>query len=199
MKRFVAKYQTLKTWARRLRDHGAPFLDKAFGKAPILVLLGNRDEQSEGLLTSSSEEAFDFEGTARFRMDQMPNMYETSDSEAPSPIALLTQGNGLVVPIRKSDRNPFVGVISVGRANNNDIRLVSTQVSKLHAFVKDPGDGWRVQDNGSKNGTFVNHLKVQPKQDHPLAPGDMVGFANVSCMFVDQERLISLCGMVTLD
>ncbi len=100
------------------------------------------------------------------------------------------------MPVGKSDRNPFVGLITVGRAGNNDLRLNSPCVSKLHAFIKKTADGWKVQAPGSTNGTYINHLKLEPQVDHWLRPGDELRFAEVSGTFFDRASLLALCQII---
>ena len=91
----------------------------------------------------------------------------------------MVQGDGLVVPLIKSDRNPFFGVVAVGRGESCDIQLSSQEVSKHHALFRASPDGWLIQDASSRNGTFVNHLRLTPKHDHRVNPGDQVRFADV--------------------
>jgi signal transduction histidine kinase len=63
---------------------------------------------------------------------------------------------------------PLVGV---GRDASNRLRLSDTEVSRRHAEFRQDGDGYRVVDIGSANGTFVNN---QPVKDAVLQPGDHI-------------------------
>ena len=45
---------------------------------------------------------------------------------------------------------------TIGRADGNDIRLVDTTVSDLHAVFESYGSSFALRDLGSLNGTFVN-------------------------------------------
>jgi pSer/pThr/pTyr-binding forkhead associated (FHA) protein len=47
--------------------------------------------------------------------------------------------------------------VSIGRGNDNEIRVNDISVSRIHAFIKkDPKDGsFFIEDNQSKFGTLV--------------------------------------------
>jgi len=49
----------------------------------------------------------------------------------------------------------------LGRSHAADVRFVELSVSRSHAELRRLGDGWLVVDRGSRNGTFVNGVRVQ--------------------------------------
>ncbi len=49
---------------------------------------------------------------------------------------------------------------TVGRAEDNDIRLTERNVSRKHAILRLTVDGWEIVDEGSYNGTYVNGQRV---------------------------------------
>lgn len=53
-----------------------------------------------------------------------------------------------------------VGTARVGSARDNEIRLAVPGVSRLHARLVSSGELLEVEDAGSRNGTFVNGLRV---------------------------------------
>jgi predicted component of type VI protein secretion system len=60
----------------------------------------------------------------------------------------------------------------IGRAEECDLRPLSEEVSRKHCAIIRKGDDLWVQDLRSRNGTFVNGLKLtEPKR---LADGDLV-------------------------
>jgi len=62
-------------------------------------------------------------------------------------------------------------VTGIGRGLENDIVLVSQNVSRRHTRIEfRDGKPW-VVDEASTNGTFINE-ETQPTRDGPLAPGD---------------------------
>ncbi len=74
--------------------------------------------------------------------------------------------------------------ISIGRSEECDISLPDRQVSRYHARVTWQGDGYEVEDLGSKNGTHVNGQEVsEPTRLHD---GDEIQIAlRFKLAFVD--------------
>jgi hypothetical protein len=84
-----------------------------------------------------------------------------------------------VAPLIKSGRNPYANFIFVGRASTCDVVLRDPSVSKTHAVLEHdpaaaPHAGWRIRDNGSHNGTWVNSRKLTPRDPVPLTGGDAI-------------------------
>jgi DNA-binding response OmpR family regulator len=61
---------------------------------------------------------------------------------------------------------------SIGRWEDNDVVIDDRWVSRYHAQVRREGEGYVVQDLGSKNGTFVNGRRIAAPT--PLADGDEI-------------------------
>jgi len=94
------------------------------------------------------------------------------------------------VEILRGDR------VSVGRNPANDIVLdLGRTISSFHAaFVRDPRDGsWWIQDLNSKNGTFVNGVRIKNKR---LEEGDVISFATCD---IEIEFTTEEIGRVTPD
>jgi hypothetical protein len=64
----------------------------------------------------------------------------------------------------------------IGRASNNDLVLADPRVSSRHAVVWVEGDRVRVEDLGSRNGTFVNGQRLSGPGD--IRDGDIVDLGN---------------------
>ena len=71
-------------------------------------------------------------------------------------------------------------VNNIGRADDNEIRLVRTGVSRHHATVVGDGGGYTLKDLGSQNGTFLNGERVT---ESPLAHGDRIWVGAVELQF----------------
>jgi pSer/pThr/pTyr-binding forkhead associated (FHA) protein/S1-C subfamily serine protease len=71
-------------------------------------------------------------------------------------------------------------IISIGRDENNRIVLEdpAQTVSNYHAELKIKDNGSMFLFDKSSNGSFVNGIRVAPKQDFPLQRGNVVSFAN---------------------
>jgi pSer/pThr/pTyr-binding forkhead associated (FHA) protein len=108
-----------------------------------------------------------------------------------SPFATSTglpRGPKLVIasiePLVKTTRNPFAGMITVGRATNNDVCLAVGSVSKLHAYFQNVGPKWSIRDGTSSNGTFVNGRKLEPNTAVELEDGAHLAFGpDTECLF----------------
>lgn len=85
---------------------------------------------------------------------------------------------GTVERLVKTDRNPFAGMITIGRAPNNDVCLPAVSVSKLHAYVLEEKGAWFLRDSGSANGTFVNGVRVEQGTAARLNDGAHIAFGN---------------------
>lgn len=121
---------------------------------------------------------------------------DTHVSVSENPLVELAQPHHRVISLIKSDRNPFSAMITVGRARNNDVRINSAQVSKIHCFLHQQEGEWHIQDNNSSNGTYLNGNLVRGKVERPLQSGDEITFAETATLFLDQAGLKALLDMV---
>lgn len=112
-------------------------------------------------------------------------------------IADLVDPAAQVAFLDKSERNPFGGLITLGRARNNDIVLAVPSVSKLHAIFTRPDKAWLLEDDKSANGTFLNGMKLTPKEKTEVSDGDSLRFGpDVQCRLFLPESLIGLLALV---
>lgn len=75
------------------------------------------------------------------------------------------QGNKTVVNLVRDE-------YSLGRSEENTVRLTERNISRRHAALKRNGSGWILEDNQSYNGCFVNGVRVSDPQR--LEHGDLV-------------------------
>jgi hypothetical protein len=95
--------------------------------------------------------------------------------------------------VEKSNRNPFGSMITVGRATNNDVVLPLRTISKMHSYFMQTGAGWKITDQHSANGTFVDALKLPDGQGALLSDGARIGFGNeAQCRFYTPSGLWKL-------
>ena len=91
----------------------------------------------------------------------------------------------------------FTGRISLGRARNKDLSLRSQNISKLHAwFEYDPAGKLLVADAGSKNGTKVGGVRLQPREPVPVANGTEVRFGPLEAMVCSLEQFWEVASVV---
>src|SRR6185312_12035618 len=73
-------------------------------------------------------------------------------------------------------------ITHVGRGLVADVRLEDAQVSRRHAILAVRGDGARILDDRSYNGTFVNGRRVTVQD---LADGDVLRFGRAVFRFTE--------------
>jgi ABC transport system ATP-binding/permease protein len=79
------------------------------------------------------------------------------------------EGRRSVVPV---DLQAGQGEITIGRHENNTIRLKERNVSRRHAAIRTSEAGLIAEDLGSANGLWLNGARVQGKAD--LHSGDVL-------------------------
>jgi general secretion pathway protein E len=75
--------------------------------------------------------------------------------------------------------------VSVGRLPENTIQHSDEGLSRHHAVIEPYGEGWRVRDLGSRNGTRLNGGRVAEAR---LRHGDVVKIGPVEIHFVDPQE-----------
>lgn len=79
------------------------------------------------------------------------------------------------------------GMNTIGRFADNDIVLEDRPVSRRHCTILvHVSGGCEVHDTASRNGTFVNYLRVSQRQ---LASGDLLRLACRKLVFLSMEDL----------
>ena len=72
--------------------------------------------------------------------------------------------------------------VTVGRGAQCDLQIVTHFVSREHARLTVSGDSTLIEDLGSRNGVFVNSVKVDRRR---LEPGDLVTIGETQFRFVE--------------
>ncbi|MCS7039658.1 MAG: FHA domain-containing protein, partial [Caldilineales bacterium] len=62
--------------------------------------------------------------------------------------------------------------LRLGRAADNDVVLTDEEVSRHHAVIRWQGEEPWIEDSGSRNGTFVDEVRLSAPQ--PLRPGQVI-------------------------
>jgi pSer/pThr/pTyr-binding forkhead associated (FHA) protein len=96
-----------------------------------------------------------------------PPAVASADEPLPAgfvPLRLLLQPGGLCLEVTRAEA-------LIGRHSSADIRLCLPDISRRHCRCLFTGGQWRIVDQNSLNGTFVNEERVQ---EAVLHPGDRV-------------------------
>lgn len=70
--------------------------------------------------------------------------------------------------------------LALGRGLQNEVRVLDTEVSRIHASLQKVRDGYVLTDRNSSNGTFVNGAAIRSR---PLANGDQIQIGRTVFLF----------------
>jgi hypothetical protein len=94
-----------------------------------------------------------------------------------------------IFPLAKKPGAPFPDMITVGRTPNNDVVLRDATVSRLHAFFRQRGAGWLVADAGSKNGSQLDGVPLEPRKERAIGGGQLVRIGDLELTFYTAAEL----------
>lgn len=113
--------------------------------------------------------------------------------EGPGGDILVVRDTYAAFPLKKCKPGPFADTILVGRSSSNDVRLMHTSISKLHARVRyDAARKPSLSDAGSSNGTVVRDRPLPEGEWVSLSSGDVIQFGSCTFRVLDPERLYLL-------
>jgi hypothetical protein len=84
----------------------------------------------------------------------------------------LVSDSGEVVPLK-------LGPNPIGRASSNAVTIHSGKVSRWHAEIHLGAEGGTIMDLGSTNGTYLDGVRLTPKQHTPLSDGAKLRFGDL--------------------
>ena len=77
------------------------------------------------------------------------------------------------------------GKMMIGRDPESDIPLaLDSPASRYHAALHPDGKGWRIEDLGSLNGTYINKVRLK---ESPLKIGDQIAIGDAVFVFEDEK------------
>lgn len=107
-----------------------------------------------------------------------------------SPSRMSKQG---ILPLRKGQDNAFSLMITLGRAENNDLVVHHNRISKFHCYFRKLGAKWTITDANSTNGTTVDGVAIAPERTFTLRTGTCVELAgSLRLLFLEPEALWDL-------
>jgi FHA domain/zinc-ribbon domain len=120
------------------------------------------------------------ETTETFSPDEAAELFDTLDGLGVSGAALVVRSGGG----RSGEMFPLVNApITVGRSPECGIFLDDVTVSRKHAVLTQHGERWRIEDQASLNGTFVNRDRVDASQ---LDDGDELQIGKYRLTFLQR-------------
>jgi hypothetical protein len=122
-------------------------------------LAGDRDFL-EGRWSAMLREALPVEraAAARVVLDEDPDVVSGSLA-----IEAVVDERGQALALERPDgtRVPLTDGLTLGRSEDNGIKLRDARASRRHARIVADGTGWSVEDLESSNGTFVDGAQVR--------------------------------------
>jgi chromosome segregation ATPase len=79
----------------------------------------------------------------------------------------------------------FKNRLTVGRSDDNEIQLNAAYISRRHAVLQTDGDVTRIIDWGSKNGVYVNSIRIK---EHFLKSGDIVSIGGAHFRYEERPK-----------
>jgi hypothetical protein len=123
------------------------------------------------------------------RESKVRSPLDASGATVRMPTPALAASDGLALAIALEPARSGASQVTLGRGHACDVELDDGTLSQLHCvFLKTP-DGWRVEDLGSTNGTWVDGNRLPNRQPTPVAEGTRIQAAQVLLTFHDSQGL----------
>jgi len=91
--------------------------------------------------------------------------------------------------LRRAEERDSRPGITIGRGKRNDVAIGHPTLSTLHARVDIDGEACSMTDLSSRNGTWINDVKLEPNIATPVRTADAVRFGNASFLFLLPDSL----------
>lgn len=110
--------------------------------------------------------------------------FDAEEEFGGSPAPLPREVAYMVFPIR-SNTDPEQARLLVGSADDCDLRINDTSVSRMHAWIARQGDDYVIEDNDSTISTYINGGLLRPGELYKLIPSDQLTLGAVDLIFLD--------------
>ena len=116
----------------------------------------------------------------------MPNFHDFNHTQVSSPSARSQQSALLITkdPDQEISYTLTDGRHSIGRSHKCDLVIKDQNVSRIHAWLESFEGQWKLIDNDSTNGTYINNQRIQ---DQTLKNGDRIRVGTTTIIFRDGE------------
>jgi pSer/pThr/pTyr-binding forkhead associated (FHA) protein len=111
------------------------------------------------------------------------------------PVAglVLERGGGELpakIELYQQERGQAPNQWKVGRSRQySDIIIHSKRVSRLHATILEQNGQFRLRDEGSAGGTYLNKRRLEPQMPEVLAHGDLINFNIIAYRFMIEDTM----------
>lgn len=78
--------------------------------------------------------------------------------------------------VTKRATNAFSMMITLGRAENNDLIIRNGKVSKFHAYFSEIDKEWYLTDHNSSNGTYLHTERLKPSVRYAIQDRSELSF-----------------------
>jgi hypothetical protein len=116
-------------------------------------------------------------------------------TEVGQPQARPTAGQPLAFKVEKANLpgNPFAMGVTVGRVEHNDVALDDGSISRFHAWFQQDArtQEWSLVDAESRNGTWVDGVKLAPRERVQLKDGATLRFGDATLRFLLPQSFVA--------
>ncbi len=92
-------------------------------------------------------------------------------------------GMGTLIHLASGRRMPLRAIHVVGRAPSNDLQLPAREVSAHHAALRWNGQRWTLRDLGSRNGTWIDGVRIPTGEEVSVQSEVGLGFGAPGVLF----------------
>lgn len=166
--------------------------------APGQVNISKREIRNVPESPRSSNPDFNRDASSESReykdLHKMPQVLDATtvlSSDTGNKTMLLGQG-GRKYPYLQAKKNGMVEEIVINKASfiigrlREQVDYVSTNnaVGKVHAEIISRDDGYYIKDLNSRNGTFINDVRIESNKQCQINSNDKITFANSDFIFI---------------
>ncbi|MEX2583156.1 MAG: FHA domain-containing protein [Gemmatimonadota bacterium] len=112
-------------------------------------------------------------------------MAQTPAERPDSPLARLVPDGG-EVDAAIQIHSPVVGI---GQGAQSDVKIDDDTVSSQHARLEYDTGGWRITDLESRNGTYLEGVRLAPGIPTPIAEGALLALGAVKFQFMTSDAV----------
>ena len=84
----------------------------------------------------------------------------------------------------KGKKIPLAARITIGRNKRNDLTIDDQLASRVHAVVQKIKEAYFINDMGSRNGTYVNEVRVPKDKYIKLKSSDVIRIGRTEISFI---------------